>query len=295
MRAHMVRRLIGEREGVHPLNAAIAVAVVFAIVLGVYFGFFVARPGPQAPVKVVSVGDTVEIDYIGFFQDTGRVFDTSKEAVAKDNASWPKAVSFGWRPSWQTFTFKIGAGEAIAGFDQGVRGAREGESRTLVVPPEQGYGLPDASKIAVRPLLQEVPARETMSPDAFRVRFSTAPENGGMVVDLFWQWNVTVAVDNNIVTITHSPWIGQIVRPYREWATTVVGIDDTANGGVGIVYVRHGLDPAAAGNIQAADDGGAFIVTDVDPVAGTYTVDYNREVVGKTLVFVITVIAITKT
>jgi len=39
-----------------------------------------------------------------------------------------------------TFTFKLGAGAVIAGFDQGVAGMKVGGARTILVPSGLGYG-----------------------------------------------------------------------------------------------------------------------------------------------------------
>jgi len=54
---------------------------------------------------------------------------------------------------WSDFTFQVGSGSAIQGFDEGVRGMRVGESRRLVVPPEKGYGPLDSTLVFERPLL----------------------------------------------------------------------------------------------------------------------------------------------
>ncbi len=38
------------------------------------------------------------------------------------------------------FSFTLGAGQVIRGWDQGVLGMKVGEQKTLVIPPELGYG-----------------------------------------------------------------------------------------------------------------------------------------------------------
>ncbi|MDX6706682.1 MAG: hypothetical protein QOI48_2528 [Solirubrobacteraceae bacterium] len=66
-------------------------------------------------------GDTVTVDYVGVTYSTGQQFD----------ASWD---------SGKPFTFPLGAGRVIAGWDQGVVDMKKGGRRLLVIPSDLGYG-----------------------------------------------------------------------------------------------------------------------------------------------------------
>jgi peptidylprolyl isomerase len=74
--------------------------------------------GTGAPAKR---GKNVTVHYVGVSFSTGEQFD----------ASWD---------SGQPFSFELGAGQVIAGWDQGVAGMRKGGRRKLVIPPELAYG-----------------------------------------------------------------------------------------------------------------------------------------------------------
>jgi len=71
-------------------------------------------------------GRQVTVEYTGKFTN-GKVFDTSA----------------GRGP----FTFVLGAGQVIQGWDKGVVGMKVGGKRTLMIPPEFGYGANDYGPI----------------------------------------------------------------------------------------------------------------------------------------------------
>lgn len=60
-------------------------------------------------------GDTVTVTYVGTLTN-GTQFDAG------------------------TFSFRLGANQVIAGFDQGITGMRVGGKRRLTIPPNLGYG-----------------------------------------------------------------------------------------------------------------------------------------------------------
>jgi FKBP-type peptidyl-prolyl cis-trans isomerase len=68
----------------------------------------------------VKSGDTVSVHYIGTLQD-GTEFDNSKKRG-------------------QTFDFKVGGGQVIKGWDEGLVGMKVGGQRILVIPPDMAYG-----------------------------------------------------------------------------------------------------------------------------------------------------------
>jgi peptidylprolyl isomerase len=70
---------------------------------------------------VAKAGDTVQVHYVGVAYSTGEEFD----------ASWNRG---------EPLQFRLGVGQVIAGWDQGVQGMKVGGRRQLIIPPDLAYG-----------------------------------------------------------------------------------------------------------------------------------------------------------
>jgi len=97
-----------------------------------------AQASPQDQLKIIDVkrgtgavataGQSVTVHYTGWLYEhgaKGKKFDSSVDRG-------------------QPFTFLLGAGNVIPGWDQGVAGMKVGGKRTLIIPPGLGYG-PDGT------------------------------------------------------------------------------------------------------------------------------------------------------
>ena len=82
------------------------------------------RLGTGAEAKA---GDVVSVHYVGTLAD-GKKFDSSRDRN-------------------EPFGFKLGAGQVIKGWDQGVAGMKVGGLRKLTIPPHLGYGSRGAAGV----------------------------------------------------------------------------------------------------------------------------------------------------
>jgi peptidylprolyl isomerase len=73
-------------------------------------------------------GTNVTVHYVGVAWSNGQQFD----------ASWDRN---------DTFSFRLGAGQVISGWDQGVAGMRVGGRRSITIPPHMGYGAAGAGGV----------------------------------------------------------------------------------------------------------------------------------------------------
>ncbi len=114
------------------------------------FGFFAlaATPLSAAEMKTMSnglkytdtvagkgdaakAGQSVEVHYTGWLDQSGQKGKKFDSSVDRN----------------EPFTFRLGAGDVIQGWDEGVAGMKVGGKRTLVIPAELGYGARGAGGV----------------------------------------------------------------------------------------------------------------------------------------------------
>jgi len=261
-------------------------------------------------------GDIVEIHYVGRLRDdriydNRRIFDTSYEDIP------------GVRDPRFTLTFDhekergdpeeiILGVDDIEGWNENIRGMREGQSKRFIVPPEKGYG--EASEelkfqIERREIL---PVYERMAREEFTETYGE-PRMNMVVEDQFWGWDkIVTSIGQERIRLRNEPNFGDIYRPTGErgWDVEVISIDSTARDGEGVIEIEHTVHeplvvnsellslydekfeniPQLKDRVDQDFDGEGILIPNGDHI----TVDFNDEVNGKTLYFEVEVLSVEK-
>jgi FKBP-type peptidyl-prolyl cis-trans isomerase 2 len=269
--------------------------------------------GQKAAVKK---GDNISVNYTGWRQSDGKMFDTNIETVAKENNLFNPKIKY------EPLQFIVGTGKVIPGFDEGVVGMKVGDSKTFTVAPEKAYPF-NPTMIRVAPIFQMYPANDTL-PRIFNVSLGEFEQFFGkehkvgdsvklpdtninmtilnitsevsLAYDLkpgynVWDarapWNETVIkIDENNITLRPNVTKNMTIQlPNAPWNTTVVGITNTN------ITLRHNAIPPTTVNVP-----GMFgpIPMKISFNETSIIMDQNTELAGKTLIFNVTLVSINK-
>jgi FKBP-type peptidyl-prolyl cis-trans isomerase 2 len=271
------------------------------------------KPKAASPVLTIAAGDNVTVNYIGEFgsgAQTGRVFDTSLYSVAQNNQSYAKSLEYQSRGPVTAYTplaVHVGAGApasgytignltfntVVTGFWQGLIGIAGNQSRTIIVPPNLGYGPLNASCLGTSPLVYSVPVLTYVSVQEFGVLYPGVDATVGQVFsDPTYGWSDSVfAVNSTTIAVQALPTSGETTHP-NGLPFVVSSLNATS------ITLSSRLTPSDAGLVLGQLTSGSlcgktkFIVSAVDPAAGTFTENFNPEVQGETLDFFVTVVDI---
>jgi peptidylprolyl isomerase len=125
-------------------------AVTLALAVGTGAAF-AATPAPAAP-QTAKVGQKMTtpsgLEYVDETTGTGPAPKTGQHVTVHYVGTLTDGVKFdSSRDRNEPFTFAIGEGEVIAGWDEGVATMHVGGRRKLIVPPQLGYGAAGAGGV----------------------------------------------------------------------------------------------------------------------------------------------------
>ncbi len=298
-----------------PVLSIILVVIVIAAGIGgiAYLYYDENHKPPAAAGLTVKVGDNVTVNYIGLFAagpQQGRVFDTSDFSIALNNASWPKSLQYSSRgPNPSDYTplpVYVGPNapsggytyanqtfnSVVPGFWQGLLGLPGNLTHYITVPPNLGYSYVNASCFATEKLSSIYPVLVTLTPTQFATIFpSVSATPGTEYTDPVYGWSdVILSTNSSAVTYENLPRLGMTVFP-NGWPVVVSNITAST------ISLVSQLSPDQSGQILGHGAGtlcssSTFIVSQVNLGAGTFVEDFNPEVDGQTLIFVVSVVNI---
>jgi len=125
----------------HVMYWGILVGMIFGLSVGAFLSPTLAE---EENPTVTSSG----LQYLDFVKGSGREAHVGETASVhytgwlKDGTKFDSSVDRG-----QPFSFRLGAGQVIKGWDEGVVGMNIGSKRKLIIPPDLGYGARGAGRV----------------------------------------------------------------------------------------------------------------------------------------------------
>ena len=176
-------------------------------------------------------GMQISVHYEGRLRD-GTVFDGSK-------------------PLGAPFSFVLGVGQVIKGWDRGILGMKEGEKRVLTIPPELGYGARGAGSA--------IPPNATLVFDVEMIKMTWPPtlqqasnqdvqkslQNGAVLIDIRRpdEWQKTGVIDGAAL-ITAFTKSGELHPKFQQKFMSFITDSDTPI----MLYCRTGNRTTNLGN-----------------------------------------------
>jgi len=296
------------------------VVVIIALILVlVAYGGWKWYEGKDEPGErdTVREGDTVYVHYTGWLKDE-RVygdelvmFDTSRQSKV-DDSTIPRIATFDNYTRSEPLRLVVGAGSVIEGWEKRIKGMHIDDDARWTLPASEAY-TPYLDELLVNlSTVESVPMREVLTRNEFVSYYpQVTPYSTLVLKHYFWTWDVVVEAENDeTVTFAHIPTNNTRYTSEYGWESEVISINPTGNDGKGVIKAKHYAEVGMTvqnvdvqGNIpgledllttqrkqQQSSEYGVVVETEAD----TIVLDFNNEVYGKTLIFDIEIVDITK-
>ncbi len=277
----------------------------------------------------VREGDTITFEFTEYIfsknaagELTYSVYQTTDEAVAEDD-SIPKSITFnlilvnatGAPITREPMTAIVGEDlslEINPGFNKRMieLGMRLGQTiNGIEVLAPEGYGEKNEDLIETIPFLDNIPIYNSINRLAFENEYidELPLEAGKTFEDHYWGWMIRIdSITNDTVVIKHEPLIGDKVTVFN-WEATVENISSKDNK----IWLRHKADQSLLNTPIDAEvlefykpeftDIKELITETQQPYPGIITsmengitIDFNRENIGKSLKYDVTILKIVR-
>ena len=192
----------------------IAVIALIVIIVGALSAYLLATYGAdifsqpsETDMESIVAGDCCDVDYIGRFASNNSVFDTSIESIALETGIYDASRTYEpleiFVNPYGNLTRPTGysnySSSMIQGFLEGLIGMKQGENRTVTIPPEKAYGI----------------WNETLAED-----YGLSPYPVDSVVDIEWDFERTMFTQ-------YFPDVNVSVDTTFDWGAIMIGINDT--------------------------------------------------------------------
>lgn len=243
----------------------------------------------------VEIGDMVYADYVGYFptHPGGWIFDTNKRAIGLDDSLMKSLFNVKRNASdYGPLNFTAGTSKnLLKAFVDGVVGMMVTETKGIYISAEDGYPI-DPEAIVHIPLVLTAPVIQNFTLTQFQSTYNANPVIGMVVKHYFWEWDTRVkSIEGDKIVMQSEPYLGQIISSYGNpesdprdgWYQEVIGIDPSANGGMGLIKVQNFItaQDVYQKKGQNFDENLStmrwFTLIGVDEANGQFTIIYNAE------------------
>lgn len=236
--------------------------------------------------EILEFGDKALVDYILYVETFNKtsnrteelVYDTSLEDIAKSAGIYKP------NKKYNPLVVNIEANSnLLAGFVRGLVGMKKGENKTFSLPPEQGYGLYNLSKVFTIPRIYNISRYETVPMYYFRMN-NLSYEPGTRLY--------SKALDSEVINYTNKT-VEIKYLPEQNKTFTYNGLPQKVN-----YFDDENITleiVAQTGKYQISSPSNQQITATITSINDTHiTFDGNNELAGKTLKFTVFVKLIEK-
>lgn len=104
-----------------------------------------AKPKKKTTPVVIKDGDFILADFVGYTHDDHRLFDTTKEDVAKAEDVYEE------QEIYQPRLLIVGQGWMVPGVDEALKGMKVGQTKKITLEPQKAFGLRDSQQVRIIP------------------------------------------------------------------------------------------------------------------------------------------------